>query len=60
MKWPWTKPTRPEIPPFRLSPPVITVPPPKDPDVVVVEHDTSEMSKTGVFRAWKRLTGQDK
>jgi len=31
---------------------------PKEPGIEVQEHDTSQMSQTGVFKAWKRLTGQ--
>ena len=48
----------PQIPPYQ---PPIEVKPvePKEPSIVVDEVDTSDMTKTGVHRAWRRLTGKD-
>lgn len=57
MRWPWSK--RP-TPPLRIPPYPVPVQPhkPPNPGIVVEEHDTSAMSETGVYRAWKRLTGR--
>ena len=57
MRWPWNKRERPEIPPYR--PFVVDErPKPKEPAIIVEEIDTKDMSATGVFRAWKKLTGK--
>jgi hypothetical protein len=55
--WPWPKrKPPPKIPPYKVpvQPPI----PPREPSIVVEEHDTSKMTETGVFKAWKRLTGK--
>lgn len=55
----WWRPTpKPvAIPPY--VPPVIkTEHAPKDDGLVVEEVDTSAMTRTGIHKAWKRLTGQ--
>jgi hypothetical protein len=58
MKWPWQKRAPPpRIPPYQI--PVAKRETPK-PGIVVEEVDTSQMTQTGVFKAWRRLTGQDK
>lgn len=57
MRWPWSKPKpRPTIPPYQI--PVSKRETPKDPGIIVDEVDTSQMTQTGVHKAWKRLTGQ--
>lgn len=59
MRWPWSKPKRPEIPPFTPRPPVEVHPRPKpEPGIEVEEVDTSAMTETGIHKAWKRLTGR--
>jgi hypothetical protein len=59
MRWPWTKrPVLPAIPPSPYQVPVSNRETPKESGIVVDEHDTSQMTQTGVFKAWKRLTGQ--
>jgi hypothetical protein len=58
MKWPWSKPKPPRIPPYR-EPAERERPKPKDDGLVVEEHDTSAMTRTGIHRAWRRLTGKD-
>ena len=59
MKWPWSKrQPPPKIPPYQV--PVSKRETPKEPGVIVEEHDTSQYTATGVHKAWKRLTGQDK
>jgi hypothetical protein len=59
MRWPWSKPKRPEIPPYRVPEPVVLPAelPKKDDGLKVEEHDTSAMTQTGVHKAWKRLSG---
>lgn len=58
MRWPWSKRVPPPaIPPYPV--PVAKPSKPKEPGIVVDEVDTSDMTKTGVFKAWKRLTGQE-
>lgn len=57
MRWPWQK--RP-VPPLRIPPykvPVQQPHRPKEPAIVVEEVDTSKMTETGIFKAWKRMTG---
>lgn len=53
----------------RKPPPKLEIPPYKpsvspkarpEPSIVVEEHDTSQMTRTGVQRAWDRLTGKFK
>lgn len=57
MRWPWQKRTPPPvIPPYQV--PVSKRETPKEPGIVVDEIDTSQMTQTGVHKAWKRLTGQ--
>lgn len=57
MRWPWSKPQPPpKIPPYQV--PVSKRETPKNPGIVVEEHDTSQMTQTGVHKAWRRLTGQ--
>jgi hypothetical protein len=36
--------------------PPVREPEPREKAMDVEEHDTSDMTKTGVFKAWKRLT----
>lgn len=57
MKWFRRKPL-PAIPPYQ--PPVEVRPRAKDDGIVVEEIDTSDMTKTGVHRAWDKLTGRFK
>lgn len=58
MKWPWSK--RPPAPPISAYRPPITQKraKPSDEGVIVEEIDTSAMTRTGVHKAWKRLTGK--
>jgi len=59
MRWPWSRKPQPppRIPPYRV--PVEAKPPkPKEEGIQVEEHDTSKMTDTGIFKAWKRMTGQ--
>ena len=64
MRWPWTRPKPPDIPPFvpeTVRPAHISVRQqhiPKDEGIVVEEVDTRSMTETGIFKAWKRMTGQ--
>jgi hypothetical protein len=59
MRWPWTKrPPPPTIPPYQV--PVSKRETPKEPSIVVEEVDTSDMTKTGIHRAWDRMTGKFK
>jgi hypothetical protein len=54
--WPFRKKPKPiPIPPY--APPVREVKTEKG--IEVTEHDTTEMSQTGIHRAWKRMTGKD-
>jgi hypothetical protein len=55
MRWPWRKKPKPPVP---YLPPVREVKP--DKGIEVTEHDTSQMSQTGIFKAWKRMTGKEK
>ncbi len=57
MKW-WfrKKPKPPSIPTYPL--PAIVPHPKPEPGIVVEEHDVSQMTRTGVHRAWSRLTGR--
>lgn len=58
VRWPWTKHTpAPEIPPYQPPPIDIRPPEPKDPSIIVDEVDTTDMSATGIHRAWRKLTG---
>lgn len=58
MRWPWNKPKPLPIPPYQ--PPITQeyASVRNEPGIVVDEHDTSQMTQTGVHKAWKRLTGQ--
>jgi hypothetical protein len=57
MRWPWQRrQPPPRIPPYPV--PVQQQHRPKEPAIVVEEHDTSAMTQTGVHKAWRRLTGQ--
>jgi hypothetical protein len=56
--WFRPKPKPLDIPPYA---PVAVRPRPKEePSVIVDEVDTTDMTKTGVFRAWNRLAGRFK
>jgi hypothetical protein len=56
-RWPWSKrPPALAIPPYVA--PVIEPKAPAEPSVIVEEHDTSEMTRTGIHRAWDRLSGK--
>jgi hypothetical protein len=56
MHWPWQKrKPLPTIPPYPVP---VAKSKPKEPGITVEEHDTSAMTQTGVYKAWKRLTGQ--
>jgi hypothetical protein len=56
MRWPWVKRAPPpQIPPYPVPLQVKRRAPEAD-GLVVVEHDTSGMTRTGVHKAWKRLT----
>jgi hypothetical protein len=68
MKWFRRKPKTvpPVIPPYvitetgamyRLVRDVVPVPKP-EPAIVVVEHDVSDLTKTGIHKAWNRLAGK--
>lgn len=56
VRWPWLKkPPAPAIPTYH--PPIVQEHKPKpDPGLIVEEIDTSAMTQTGVYRAWRRLT----
>jgi hypothetical protein len=57
MKWPFRKKPKPlAIPPY--APPVREVK--RESGIEVTEIDTSQMSQTGIHRAWRRMTGQEK
>lgn len=57
MKWFRKKPL-PAIPPFQ---PIEVKPVPKaEPSVIVDEVDTTDMSATGIHKAWNRLAGRIK
>jgi hypothetical protein len=69
MRWPWSKrKPPPTIPPYTV--PVAKQPDPKEPGIVVHEHDASALdekdlealrlaqSQTGLHRAWNRLSGK--
>lgn len=57
MRWFRRKPL-PAIPPYQ---PIEVKPRVKEePSVIVEEVDTTDMTKTGVFRAWNRLAGRFK
>ena len=58
MRWFRKKPDPPAIPTYPL--PVIETRVQPDPGIVVEEIDTSDMTKTGVHRAWDLLTGRFK
>lgn len=58
MRWPWSKLVPPPaIPPYR--PPITRQHSQEREDerLIVEEIDTSAMTRTGVHKAWKRLTG---
>lgn len=58
MKWFRRQPPAPAIPPYA---PIEVKPRPKEePGIEVTEIDTSDMTKTGVHRAWDKLTGRFK
>lgn len=56
MKWFRRKPPPPAIPVYPLPP--IAVKAKEEPGIIVDEMDTSQMTRTGVFRAWDKLTGR--
>ncbi len=58
MRWPWTKKSKPLDIPRYTPPPVREVK--RETGIEVTEHDTSQMSETGIHRAWRRLIGQEK
>jgi hypothetical protein len=60
MRWPWSKrrPPPPQIPPYQV--PVAKPAAPKEPSIIVEEVDTSAMTRTGIHRAWDRLSGKFK
>jgi hypothetical protein len=59
VRWPWKKRAPPPtIPPYAV--PVSKRETPKDPGIVVEEVDTTDMTKTGIHRAWDRMTGKFK
>jgi hypothetical protein len=52
-RWPWSRKPQPlPIPPFV---PLLKRAPPPEPTIIVEEVDTSQMSQTGVHRAWQSL-----
>jgi hypothetical protein len=54
-------PPHPAIPKYEPPAPLPPfTPKPKDEGIVVEEVDTSQMSRTGVHRAWDKLTGRFK
>ena len=57
MRWAWWRRRKPAptIPPYPVP---VGKQKPKEPGIVVEEHDTSQMTKTGVHKAWNRLTGR--
>lgn len=65
MRWPWQKRAlRPTIPPYAV--PVAKPQPPKDPGIEVKEGsleevgiDVESMTRTGIHRAWRKVTGQE-
>jgi hypothetical protein len=57
MNWWWRKPKPPPtIPPYRV--PVQEHKPKSSNGIVVEERDTSNMTATGVHKAWKKESGQ--
>lgn len=54
----WRRKPLPAIPPF--LPIEVKLVPKEEPSVIVDEVDTTDMSKTGVFKAWNRLAGRIK
>lgn len=65
MRWPWSKPKpRPTIPPYQI--PVSKRETPKEPGIVVEEHDSTNVdmselqSRTGIQRVFDRVTGKFK
>ena len=56
MRWWWRKPAPVPIPPYH--PPIAREHAPKDDGIEVTEVDTSDMTKTGVFRAFTQLAGK--
>lgn len=57
MRWFRRKP--PKLLPIPPYPPIEVKPQPREePSIIVDEVDTSDMTKTGVHRAWDRLTGR--
>ena len=62
MSWFKRQPAPPAIPPHRAEPVQVRTEhaPKPEAGIEVTEVDTSDMSKTGIFKAWKRLSGQDK
>lgn len=54
-------PVRPAIPPYKAPDPVQvrTERAPKDEGIEVEEVDTTDLTRTGIFKAWKRMTGGD-
>ena len=65
MRWPWSKrEARPIIQPYQ--PPVSIREAPKEPPGIIVKEgsldevgiDVESMTRTGIHKAWKRLTGQ--
>jgi hypothetical protein len=62
VSWFSRKPPPPEIPPYKPveRSEIKPLPKPKDEGIVVEEIDTSAMTRTGVHRAWDRMTGKFK
>lgn len=57
MSW-WKRDKPPVIPPY--VPVVVETKPKPEPGIIVDEVDTSDMTKTGIHRAWDRLSGRTK
>jgi hypothetical protein len=56
--WPFRKKTKPlVIPPY--APPVQQQHKRGDSGIEVQEHDTSQMTQTGIFKAWRKMTGKN-
>jgi hypothetical protein len=46
-------------PPVSIEPVNVPQPKPKADGIEVQEHDVSAMSRTGIYRAWRKLSGKE-
>ncbi len=59
MKWWFSRKPKPAAIPTYPLPPIVPQPKP-EPGITVEEHDVSQMTRTGIFRAFDRLAGKFK